>query len=140
MPITCDVLKRLLDAVMHSSLASHLNFEAAATSAFSGFLRCGEFTIQPAKAFDPSVHITRSCIKFMLSIQAPSYVVLTIPSSKMDPFRKGMAINITSTPRAHTCAVTALKSLLNTASGHLSPPYSPRMMVPHYQGDTSYLR
>jgi len=110
MPITCNVLKRLLEATTHSSLASHLNFEAATTSAFSGFLRC-KFTLQPAKAFDPSVHITRSCIKFMPSFHAPSYAILTIPSSKMDPFRKGMAITISSAPGAHTCTVAALKSL-----------------------------
>src|SRR5882724_8975378 len=29
MPIICNVLKRLLDATTHSSLAGHLNFEAA---------------------------------------------------------------------------------------------------------------
>src|SRR5882724_3758381 len=101
MPITCIVLKRILVSATHTSLEDHLNFEAATTTAFSGFLRCGEFTVQPTKQFDPSVHITRSCVEFRPSFSAPSNIILTIPSSKMDPFRKGVAITIASAPGAH---------------------------------------
>ena len=63
-------------------------------TAFSGFLRCGEFTIQAGKAFDPS---------------------------KMDPFKKRVAITIASAPGAHTCAVATLKSLFK----HIEKPESP---------------
>src|SRR5467141_2307132 len=41
MPITCTILKQVLDASTHTSLLERLNLEASVTSAFSGFLRCG---------------------------------------------------------------------------------------------------
>src|SRR5882724_11638479 len=82
MPITCDVLVHILALTTHLNLWSKLNFEAAAMTTFSGFLRCGEFTIKASKAFDLSIHITSSGMQFMLSIAAPSHVILTIPSSK----------------------------------------------------------
>jgi len=80
-------------------------------TAFSAFLRCGEFTVQSGRAFDPSIHLTRSCVDFFPSISAPLYVVLTVPSSKTDPFRKGVAIYIAKAPGVHTFEVSALKSL-----------------------------
>jgi len=120
-PITCDVLKRLLDTATHLSLASHLNFEATATSSFLGFLRCCTFTIHPAKAFDPSVHITRSCVKFMPYIHAPSYVILTVPSSKWT--HSGRAWHsISPVPPEHVHAqLQPSKAYSNTVSSHLSP-------------------
>jgi len=63
------------------------------------------------QSIDPSLHLTRICIDFVLSISAPSYAILTVPSSKTDPFRKGVAISIARAPGAHTCTVSALKSL-----------------------------
>jgi len=42
-------------------------------------------------------------------------VVLTLPSSKTDPFRKGVDILIARAPGAHTCAVAALQSLFRHA-------------------------
>jgi len=111
LPITCAILKQLLEASSHASLLERLNFEASVTSAFSGFLRCGEFTVRGSKTFDASINITRSCVQFFPSLESPSHVVLTVPSSKTDPFRKGVAITIASAPGARTCAVYALKSL-----------------------------
>jgi len=111
MPITCAILKQLLDTSIHASLLGCLNFEASVTTAFVGFLRCGEFTMQSPRAFDPSISITRSCVQFCPSLESPSYIILTVPSSKTDPFRKGMAITIASAPGVRTCAVYALKGL-----------------------------
>jgi len=111
MLITFQVLGKILRAATHPSLEDRLNFEAATTTAFSGFLRFREFTIQPAKAFDPSIHIMRSCIQFMPLISCPSHIILTVPSSKTDPFRKGVVVTIAGTPGVHTCTVAALKSL-----------------------------
>jgi len=122
LPITREVLACILASATHPTLSSKLNMEAAVTTAFAGFLRCGEFTIQASKAFDPSIHITRSCVQFMPSIAAPSHIVITIPSSKTDPFRKGVAITIASAPGAHTCAVSALKALFEFVE---RPPESP---------------
>src|SRR5882724_2639936 len=107
MLITHDILVHILASTTHLNLWSKLNFKATAMTTFSDFLRCREFTIQAGKAFDPSIHITRNGVQFMLSISAPSHVVLTVPSSKTDTFRKGVAITIASTPGACICAVAA---------------------------------
>jgi len=105
-----------------NNLWSKLNFEAKTMTAFSGFLRCGEFTIQSRKAFDPSIHITRSSMQFMPSIAVPSQFILTVPSSKTDPFRKGVAITITSVQGSRTCTMAALKSVFKHVKW---PPKSP---------------
>ena len=132
MPITYKVLRHILMATTHSSLLECLNFEATVMTAFSGFLRCGEFMVQPGKAFDPGVNIMRSCIQFWLSLLPPSHVILTIPSSKMDPFRKGVVVTISSAPGAHTCTITALKCCLSMSSSPQSLPCSSRQMAPPY--------
>jgi len=113
------VLGAILDAAMHSSQLGRLNFEASVTLAFSGFLRCGEFTVPAGKEFDPVIHLTSESIRFVPSIQSPTHVVLTLPSSKTDLFRKGVDISIAAVPGAHTCAVAALQSLYR--HGHKSP-------------------
>src|SRR5882672_5420381 len=111
LPITCNVLGCMLEATSHSSMSDKLNFEASTMTAFVGFLRCGEFTVLTGLSLDPSINLTRSCVEFMPSILSPSHIILTIPSSKTDPFRKGVSIAIASMPGARTCAVNALKSL-----------------------------
>jgi len=111
LPIMHDGLASILASATHSNLSSRLNFEAAVTTAFSWFLRCGEFMIQASKDFNPSMHIMRSSVQFMPSITIPSHVIIIVPSSKTDPFRKGVAITIASTPGVHTCTVAALKAL-----------------------------
>src|SRR5882724_3038586 len=45
LPVTCAVLRQLLEASSHASLLGQLNFEASVTTAFAGFLRCGEFMV-----------------------------------------------------------------------------------------------
>src|SRR5882724_6981822 len=122
LPITHDVLTCKLASASHLNLSGRLNFEAATTTAFSGFLRCREFTMHSGRNFDPSIHLTRSSMEFILSIMALSHVVLTVPASKTDPFRKGIAITITRTPGAHTCTVAALKNLYEYIEW---PPESP---------------
>src|SRR5882672_10049837 len=91
-------------------------------TAFAGFLRCSEFTVLTGQSFYPSINLMRSCIEFMPSISSPSHVILTIPSSKTDPFRKGVFIAIANTPGVHTCAVNALKNLFEYVP---RPPEAP---------------
>ena len=111
MTITCKVPKCMLEAATHSSLLGWHNFEASVTTAFSGFLRCGEFTVQVNKSFNHSVNITRSCIQFVPFIVSPSYIIVTVPFSKMNPFLSGMSVTITSALGTPTCMVSALKGL-----------------------------
>src|SRR5882724_8222390 len=63
-----------------SGSISRLNFEAMVMMAFSGFLRCGEFMVQPGKAFYPDVNIMRSCIQFWPSLSSPLHITFTILS------------------------------------------------------------
>jgi len=86
------------------------------TLAFTAFLRCGEFTVQAGRDFDPCINITWDCIEFIPSLESPTHAVITLPSSKTDPFQKGVSILITSAPGACTCAIQALKSLFKYAS------------------------
>src|SRR5882724_5419942 len=122
LPITRDVLAHILASATHPNLSGRLNFKAATTTAFSGFLRCGEFTMHSGRNFDPSIHLTRSSVEFVPSFVTPSHVVLTMLASKTDPFRKGIAITIASAPGARTCTVAALKSLFEYIK---RPPESP---------------
>src|SRR5882672_2959203 len=58
----------------------------------------------------------------MPSISSPSHIILTVPSSKTDPFRKGVSIAIASAPGARTCAVNVLKNLFKYVP---RPPEAP---------------
>jgi len=71
LPITYDVLACILTLATHLNLSGWLNFEAATTTAFSGFLRCGEFSTHSGRNFDPSIHLTRSSVEFVPSIVTP---------------------------------------------------------------------
>jgi len=107
LPITCDILREILEAATHSSQLGKRNFEASMALSFSTFLRCREFTIPASKEFNLAIHLTTDMIKFVPSFELPSHVVLTLPSSKTDPFRKGVDILIAWAPGARTCAVAA---------------------------------
>src|SRR5882724_3219990 len=100
LPITCNMLRNMLEATSHASLSDQLNFEASTMTAFAGFLQCGKFTVLTGQLFDTSIHLMRSCLQFVPSLSSPSHIVLTIPSSKTDPLRKGVPIIIASVPGA----------------------------------------
>ncbi|KAG9223323.1 hypothetical protein CCMSSC00406_0010314 [Pleurotus cornucopiae] len=57
-----------------------------ATLAFAGFLRCSEFTVNGNAKFNPSIHLTRGSVVFKPSFEQPEFLILTLPSSKTDPF------------------------------------------------------
>jgi len=112
-----------------------LNFEAVSMKAFSGFLMCGEFMVQSSKTFKPNMHLTRSCIQFFPSLSAPLHMVLMVPYSKTDPFRKGVAITITSTPGTCTCTISALKYLFEKSEqAPESPLFTKDDGTPLYHG------
>ena len=55
----------------------------------------------------------------------PSYAIITMPSSKMYPFCRGVPVTIASVLGSPTCAVSASSSMIIS---HPSPPSSSRMM------------
>ncbi|KAF5393592.1 hypothetical protein D9757_000002 [Collybiopsis confluens] len=111
LPVTAALMDKLASFRYVSFGRDEANFDAAYKLAWSGFLRCGEFTVGDKEIFNPAVHLTRACIQFLPSIEAPTHIRLTLPESKTDPFRKGVSIIVAAVPHSRFCAVTALKQL-----------------------------
>ncbi|KAJ8518857.1 hypothetical protein ONZ45_g4091 [Pleurotus djamor] len=119
-PITIEILRKIAlnDPTSHELIV----FQAAAKLAFAGFLRCGEFTVAKANSFDPSVHLTRASVDFQPSFDDAAFIIVTLPSSKTDPFRKGVPLYIAAAPGTSTCPVSALQQLFKSDP---RPPNSP---------------
>lgn len=94
LPITLPILASIIRAVQTLPFA---DFDrdllcAAWSLAYVGGMRCGELTYEPGK-FDPTFHISRSDFS-----DFGSYAVVRLPSSKTDPFRKGVNIVVPAAP------------------------------------------
>jgi hypothetical protein len=136
LPITFEILRLLVSLYAAPTSTGTLNYTAAIRLAIPAFLRCGEFTVRTTKSFDPAAHLTRGSVRFEPSFAAPNHVVLSIPSSKTDPFRKGVSLFISAAPGASTCPVTSLKQLYMLDP---RPPESPLFVgddgLPLLRGD-----
>ncbi len=126
LPITLDILRRLCSSLSPTSLQD-VNFQAAITLAFAGFLRCGEFTVSKESAYSPSTSLSRGSAQFLPDLATATHVVISLPASKTDPFRKGVSILVASAPGAATCPVSALRHLFQM------DPQDPA--VPMFLGD-----
>ncbi|TFY57507.1 hypothetical protein EVJ58_g6982 [Rhodofomes roseus] len=112
MPITLAVLQQMSAALPSpAQSAGDASFAAAIKTAFAGFLRCGEFTVDRPASFTPATSLTRGSVQFFPSLEAPAHVLLSLPSSKTDPFRRGVSVLIAAAPGTSTCAVAALQHL-----------------------------
>ena len=91
-PITRQVLKKLISSLSMGLLDSYtsLMLKAAMTTAFFGFLRCGEFTID--QVYNKHVHLSLQDLVFY-----QDRADLTLKQSKTDPFRKGVTITLYAT-------------------------------------------
>jgi integrase len=58
-------------------------------------------------------------VQFLPSFENPTHVILTLPASKTDPFRKGISITIAAAPGRPSCPVTALKNLFTEIPNRL---------------------
>lgn len=92
LPITFTVLSQLCTVLRAGCFGPYLDLlmEAACTTAFFGFLRCGEFTT--TAKFDPASNL---CIGD-LSHHSKG-CTLTLKASKTDPFRQGIDIHLFTT-------------------------------------------
>ena len=91
-PITRQVLKKLISSLSMGMLDSYtsLMLKAVMTTAFFGFLRCGEFTID--QVYNKHVHLSLQDLVFY-----QDRADLTLKQSKTDPFRKGVTITLYAT-------------------------------------------
>ncbi|PPQ83082.1 hypothetical protein CVT24_012140, partial [Panaeolus cyanescens] len=120
LPINLEILQKISATTPTSPTIDDLVFDAAIKLAWSGFLRCGEFTTK--SKFSPSTNLTRDSIDFKPSFDDADHIKLTLPSSKTDTFRKGVTITISAAGNGvSTCPVAALKALFSA-----SPTQSPR--------------
>ncbi len=98
-PITLPILASILSA--HRSLAGvsdrdRVGLSAAYAVAYVGAFRSGELTYGSGD-FDPSFYCSRSDVRDC-GDYAGEYAVVRLPSSKSDPYRKGVDIIIPSAP------------------------------------------
>ncbi|KIJ43652.1 hypothetical protein M422DRAFT_779716 [Sphaerobolus stellatus SS14] len=98
------------------------NIEAAMNLSFAAFLRCGEFTLDNKEKFDSSRHLSRGSVQFLPNVSSPTHVLLSIPSSKTDPFRKGVSIVVAAAPGTSTCPVAALRYLFEPHPADVNSP------------------
>ena len=109
LPITTTTLRQLKVQLHHThniSLHDKRMLWAAFTLAFYAFLRSSEFVAPSPHYFDAS------CTLLLSDVQLHSHqLLLTIRSSKTDPFRQGSTLTVGATSTS-TCPVTALRKYL----------------------------
>jgi len=110
-PLTRPLLLQILLCITPTSY-ENLVIRAAFTLAFAGFLRVGEFTYKEAdRELGPSFskwYLTKGSIRLHHS---GAFMELNLPSSKTDPFRKGIKLTIAACHDSG-CPVRAMKAFL----------------------------
>src|SRR5579859_4221235 len=101
------ITKEILQAIVLNLRGTHddINLRAAFCTAFAAFLRMAEFTWSCWNDKSFLQHLSRGSVQFL-----GDKVILTLPASKSDPFRQGVAIPLCSSGDS-TCPVTALRLL-----------------------------
>ena len=128
LPITRDPLLRLVSR-LDTSTHKGATLRAAFCVAFAAFLRIGEFTWSTAdwKAEGEfhQWHMTRSSAQFhpTQGNGIPERLLLTLPASKTDPFRRGITLTIAAAGDG-ACAVEALHHLTTWPSEPHAPLFS----------------
>jgi len=110
LPITIEVLHHIVATICPLSSFEEATFDAAIKKVFSTFLHCSEFTEKKTMSSEAISSIKLTCGEVVLLPNAanPTHAHLTIPSSKSDPFWKGVSVLIAAALHAATCAVCAL--------------------------------
>lgn len=120
-PITRDLLLQILTRFDTSTLES-ATLHASFCLAFAAFLRVGEFTWTEADLSDDFQHwhVTRRSVTLY-----EDYMELTLPSSKTDPFRRGITLSIAAANDA-ACPIRSLRNLFTRfPAGMASPLFHP---------------
>jgi len=129
-PLTRPYLLRILRYLPAPDYDNTMLY-AAFTLAFAGFLRVGEFTYREADrelgASFPKWFLTKQHIGVPAG---ESYMELTLPASKTDPFRKGITLTIAASGDIG-CPVEAMRRL--QAIDQHRPRSAPLFCVGRYQ-------
>ena len=126
LPITADILSQLC-GLFHSGLYGPFIdtlMSAVCTTAFFGFLRCGEFTSNGH--FNPHIGLALSDLSFKPDLQSATEVSLRIKVSKTDPFRESCTIQLycTNVPLCPVCSlVRYAKMCSNSTQRHAQSPF-----------------
>lgn len=108
-PITATILNQMCAILQTGYLSQYTDsmLKAACLTAFTGFLRCGEFTIN-RQEFDPSTDLCLGDVTF-----GDKYFQLHLKSSKTDPYRHGITLVLfKNSSRLNLCPYTALQKYL----------------------------
>lgn len=117
LPISKDILLQLVGSNTGSKSIKDLNFNAAATMAFAGFLRLGEITYTKAQ-MDSRAFTTTKCTRNDVTLAA-DHMTLRLKRSKTDLTHQGVSITIAASGQPE-CAVRAMKDLfeMDPQPGH----------------------
>ena len=118
-PITYNILTSICTTLRGGVFDTHtdLLLLTVCVVAFFGFLRCGEFTVRDY--FDPTINLCVGDVHFHMET-----AFLKLKSSKSDPFRKGVTVQLHATGRA-ICPYSAMKTFMQFRRLSFPQPYDP---------------
>ena len=120
--ITSEILQAILVTLRYTH--DDINIYAAFCTAFAGFLRIGEFTWSTWNDQSFLQSLSRESIHFVRD-----GVILQLPASKTDPFRKGVSIPLSPSGDS-TCPVIALRTLVERYPQPATAPLFSRLIGP----------
>src|SRR6266481_3660400 len=122
-PLMSFTASLLQSTPQHS--VKEVTFNAVVKTAFSAFLCCNKFTEKSPGSVggsNSSMKLAWGDVIFLPDTVAPTHICLTVPTSKTDPFWKGVSLLIAAAPHAATCTVRALQYLYAVDP---QPPHAP---------------
>ena len=106
-PITLGVMQGILNVLSKGTPTYHNTMMwAACCTAFFGFLRSSEFTVQSQEHYNPTVHLSLADVAVDRR-SSPQVIQLRIKQSKTDPFRQGINLYLGKTGK-EICPIKAL--------------------------------
>jgi hypothetical protein len=120
-PLSVSQLDRMTTST--SPTINDLNFEAAAKTAFAGFLRAGEFTYTQKELERQSFNKTKLTRRDVTFSDDNKYAILRLKQSKTDRKHNGVDIYLAATSN-NRCPVAALQRLLRMTLNHPRCRYS----------------
>jgi hypothetical protein len=124
LPLTAPILRQIVNEIKQVDFDS-VNLKTAICVAFTTFLRSGEFTWNSCNSSSSQFHLSRRHVTFN-----HNSATVILPTSKTDPFRKGTAIQLASSPSSSICPVNALRHLFNRFPRDPSHPLFSRTFGP----------